>query len=63
MSAPPFDLTLPTDIRVGAGRAAETPDVVVGWVARQVLLVTGRSGERAAPVIAALHERGIETST
>ena len=63
MSAASFDLTLPTDIRVGAGRAAEAPDVVAGWGARRVLLVTGRATERAAPLLAALTERGIETST
>ena len=50
MSAASFDLTLPTDIRVGAGRAAEAPDVVAGWGARRVLVVTGRSTERAAPL-------------
>ncbi|HEY5785870.1 MAG TPA: iron-containing alcohol dehydrogenase [Microlunatus sp.] len=63
MSAASFDLTLPTDIRVGAGRAAEVPDVVAGWGARRVLLVTGRSTERSAPLVAALTGRGIETTT
>ena len=63
MSAASFDLTLPTDVRVGAGRAAEAPDVVAGWGVRRVLLVTGRSTERAAPLAAALSGRGIETST
>ena len=63
MSAASFDLTLPTEIRVGAGRAGEAPDVVVGWGARRALLVTGRSPERAAPLRAALTGRGIETAT
>ena len=62
MSAASFDLTLPTDIRVGAGRAAEAPAVVAGWGVRRVLLVTGRSTERAAALVSALTERGIETS-
>jgi alcohol dehydrogenase class IV len=63
VSAASFDLTLPTDIRVGAGRAAEAPDVVAGWGARRVLLVTGRSTERAGFVVEALNGRGIATST
>ncbi len=63
MSVASFDLTLPTEIRVGAGRAGEAPDVVVGWGARRALLVTGRSPERAAPLRAALTGRGIETAT
>jgi alcohol dehydrogenase class IV len=63
VSAASFDLTLPTDIRVGAGRAAEVPDVVAGWGARRVLLVTGRSTERAGFLVDALSGRGIATST
>ncbi len=63
MSAASFDLTLPIDIRVGAGRAAEAPDVVAGWGARRVLLVTGRSTERAGFLVDALNGRGIATST
>ena len=63
MSAASFDLTLPTDIRVGAGRAAEAPEVVAGWGARRVLLVTGRSTERAGFLVDALNGRGIATST
>ena len=63
MSAASFDLTLPNDIRVGAGRAAEAPDVVAGWGARRVLLVTGRSTERAGFLVDALNGRGIATST
>jgi alcohol dehydrogenase class IV len=58
-----FDLAVPSDIRVGAGRVAETPDVLDGWGARRVLLVTGRSTERAATTVAALADRGIETTT
>ena len=46
VSAASFDLTLPTDVRFGAGRAAEAPDVVAGWGARRVLVVTGRATGR-----------------
>ena len=63
MSAASFDLTLPTDIRVGPGRVAEAPDLLAGWAVRRVLLVTGRSADRAAALVAALHDRGIETSS
>jgi alcohol dehydrogenase class IV len=63
VSATTFGLALPTDIRVGAGRVAEAPEVVAGWGARRVLLVTGRSPERVAPLVASLAERGVETST
>ena len=37
--------------------------MVAGWGVRRVLLVTGRSTERAAPLVGALAGRGIETST
>ena len=59
MSSTTFDLAVPSDIRVGPGRVAEAPDVLVGWGARSVLLVTGRSADRAAPLVAALADRGI----
>ncbi|GAA3700701.1 iron-containing alcohol dehydrogenase [Microlunatus aurantiacus] len=63
MSSETFDLAVPSDIRVGAGRVAEAPDVLTGWGARRVLLVTGRSPDRAAPLVAALAERGLDVST
>ena len=63
MSSETFDLAVPSDIRVGAGRVAEAPDVLTGWGARRVLVVTGRSPDRAAPLVAALAERGLDVST
>lgn len=58
-----FDLTLPTDIRVGVGRAAELPGLVAEWGAARVLVVTGRGTERAAPLIGDLDDRDISVST
>lgn len=58
-----FTLTIPTDIRCGAGRVAEVPDAVAGWAAGRVLLVTGRSVERAAPLVDSLGRRGIAVGT
>ena len=63
MSSETFHLAVPSDIRVGAGRVAEAPDVLTGWGARRVLVVTGRSPDRAAPLVAALAERGLDVST
>lgn len=58
-----FTLTIPTDIRFGAGRLAEVPDVLLGWGARRVLVVTGRSGDRAAGLLTTLAERGVAATT
>lgn len=58
-----FDLGAPSDIRFGAGRVTEVPDVVAGWQADQVLLVTGRSPGRALGLIDALRSRGIAVRT
>ena len=58
-----FDLAVPTDIRLGAGRVGELPDVVIALGGRRVLIVTGRSTERASGLLAALAERGVATGT
>lgn len=58
-----FDLTVPSDIRLGAGRVAEVPDVVAGWGTDRVLVITGRSPSRAAGLIAALSSRGLTVTT
>ncbi len=63
MSSETFDLTVPSDIRVGPGRVGEAPEVLVRWQARRVLLVTGRSTGRAASLMAALGEQGIDVTT
>jgi alcohol dehydrogenase class IV len=57
-----FDLATPTDIRFGAGRAAELPDALAGLGATNVFVVTGRSTARAAELRAGLAERGIEST-
>ena len=54
-----FQLTVPTDIRFGAGRASEIPDALAGLGANRVLVVTGRSASRADGVRAALTEADI----
>ena len=58
-----FSLTVPSDIRFGAGRLAEVPDVVAGWSAGRVLLITGRSTRRAEPLVDELGRRGIDVGT
>lgn len=61
--SPRFDLVTPSDVRVGPGRVAEVPGVVAGWGVRQVLVVTGRSIERAAGLLDSLAAVGIEATT
>jgi alcohol dehydrogenase class IV len=56
-----FQLTVPTDIRFGAGRASEIPDALAGLGASRVLVVTGRSTSRADGVRAALTEADISS--
>jgi alcohol dehydrogenase class IV len=51
---PQFQLTVPADIRFGAGRISEIPDALAGLGASRVLVVTGRSTSRADAVRAAL---------
>jgi alcohol dehydrogenase class IV len=56
-----FDLAVPADIRFGAGRASEVPQVLAGLGAGRVLVVTGRSAVRVAPVRSALAEAGVSS--
>jgi alcohol dehydrogenase class IV len=56
-----FQLTVPTDIRFGAGRASEIPDALAGLGASRVLVVTGRSPSRADGVRAALTKADISS--
>ena len=55
-----FELSTATRILFGPGRAAEVPAEVAALGVSRVLLVTGRSTDRAAPTAAALAARGIE---
>ena len=57
-----FDLAIPGDVRFGGGRLAEVPDVLVGWGVRRVLLVTGRSPDRAAALINGLQVSGLSVT-
>jgi alcohol dehydrogenase class IV len=57
-----FDLAAPTDIRFGAGRVRELPEVLARLGARHVFVVTGRDPSRVAPVRAALTEAGIHST-
>ncbi len=61
MPLPParFDLTLPSDIRFGAGRVAELPGALAGLGLRRVMVVTGRTTSRADGVRAAMEDAGI----
>lgn len=63
MSAVPFSLTIPSDIRFGAGRVAEVPEVIAGWSAERVLVITGRSSDRAAGLVEALAAKGVAASS
>jgi alcohol dehydrogenase class IV len=54
-----FELALPADIRFGSGRVTEVPPALVGLGASRVLVVTGRSTSRVAPVREALTEAGV----
>lgn len=56
-----FQLTVPTDIRFGAGRVSEIPDALAGLGASRVLVVTGRSASRADGVRAALTDADISS--
>lgn len=57
-----FDLAIPTDIRFGAGRVGEVPDVFAGLGSRHVFVITGRDASRAAPVRRALTAAGIAST-
>ena len=54
-----FELAIPGDVRFGGGRLSEVPDALAGWGARRVLLVTGRSPDRAAALVDGLQTRGL----
>jgi alcohol dehydrogenase class IV len=54
-----FELATATKILFGAGRAADAPAEVAALGSRRILLVTGRSGERAARLEQALAAAGI----
>ncbi|HEU5486064.1 MAG TPA: iron-containing alcohol dehydrogenase [Microlunatus sp.] len=58
-----FTLSAPGDIRFGPGRLSEVPEVLAGWAADRVLVVTGRSAQRAQRLIDALSEAGITVVT
>ncbi len=54
-----FELAIPGDVRFGGGRLSEVPDALAGWGTRRVLLVTGRSPDRAAALVDGLQTRGL----
>ena len=54
-----FEFSTTTRILFGAGRAAEAPGEIGALGLRRVLLVTGRSGARSAPLVDALGVRGV----
>ena len=56
-----FQLTVPTDIRFGAGRVSEVPEALAGLGASRVLVVTGRTTSRADAIRLALTEADISS--
>jgi alcohol dehydrogenase class IV len=50
-----FDLTLPGDIRFGAGRVSEVPGALADLGANRVMVITGRTTSRADGIRAALN--------
>jgi alcohol dehydrogenase class IV len=50
-----FDLTLPGDIRFGAGRVSEVPGALADLGTNRVLVITGRTTSRADGIRAALN--------
>jgi alcohol dehydrogenase class IV len=56
-----FQLTVPTDIRFGAGRVSEVPEALAGLGASRVLVVTGRTTSRADAIRSALTEADISS--
>ena len=56
-----FDLADPVDIRVGAGRVSEVPEVFARLGASRVLVVTGRTMSRADTLRSELRETGISS--
>ena len=56
-----FDLAVPVDIRFGAGRVSEVPEVFARLGASRVLVVTGRTMSRADTLRSELRETGISS--
>jgi alcohol dehydrogenase class IV len=56
-----FDLAVPVDIRFGAGRVSEVPEVFARLGASRVLVVTGRTTSRADTLRSELREAGISS--
>ena len=56
-----FQLTVPADVRFGAGRVSEVPEALAGLGASRVLVVTGRTASRADAIRAALSEVDISS--
>ena len=56
-----FDLAVPVDIRFGAGRVSEVPEVFARLGASRVLVVTGRTTSRADTLRSELRETGISS--
>jgi alcohol dehydrogenase class IV len=54
-----FDIATPAEIRFGAGRVAELPDVLAGLGVGRAFVITGATPERADRVRARLHDAGI----
>lgn len=59
MSALSFEFATATRIVFGAGKLAEVPAAVRGLGGTRALVVTGRSAERAAPLVASLAQHGV----
>ncbi|MEO5770312.1 MAG: iron-containing alcohol dehydrogenase [Polyangia bacterium] len=56
-----FELATAGRILVGGGVRDQVADAVISYGGRSVLLITGRSSDRAAPLAAALGARGVTT--
>ncbi len=54
-----FNLTVPSDIRFGAGRVSEVPEALGSLGATRVMVVTGRTTSRADAIRSALSEADI----
>ena len=52
-----FDLTLPGDIRFGAGRVSEVPGAFADLGANRVMVITGRTTSRADGIRAAAAQK------
>jgi alcohol dehydrogenase class IV len=54
-----FEIATPAEIRFGAGRATEVPEVLAGLGVRRALVITGATPQRADGVRAAVADAGI----